>query len=60
MLWSIYLIPFRYVSTEGKILPFNLMEGGSADYSACIMENAPVVMALTTAYLLEVGFGHRW
>lgn len=32
------------------------MEEDSAEYSACTMKNASVVMVLTTAYLLEVGF----
>jgi hypothetical protein len=33
------------------------MEWKSAEYSAFIMGNASVLMVLTTACLLEVGFG---
>lgn len=33
------------------------MEEDSAEQSALIMENASVLMVLTTAYLLEAGFG---
>lgn len=48
--WSICLTPFKFVSTEGKFYPSNLMEGDSAEYSACIMENASVVLVLKVRF----------